>query len=155
MPNMTTKKKLCWNCEGQVELDVENCPFCGVYLGPLPSRENGRTDSSLLTPPYKIVETEEDSPLQPPYKQTSLSTPLENSEKASVLPIESGTLYALTFLSAGTLLFFFSLVLLLFSEEGTLTLRWNGKLWYCYLLSALPLLYLGWRFSKSSNPTTK
>ena len=142
----TPKKKLCWNCEGRVSLEEENCPYCAVYLGPAPD-ENGES-KDILAPPYRIVETDEENVPPSPYKselpeeqpaeeETTDLTVAKKDTKEVVLP--------LALLSAGSLFFLFGLILLLFSEHGVFTLTWNGEYWYFYLIFALPMLFFGWR----------
>src|ERR1700722_8685985 len=43
------KKKLCWNCDGSAALEVENCPYCGVYLSPLGA--GGEEKEGIFAPP--------------------------------------------------------------------------------------------------------
>ena len=141
----TQKKKLCWNCEGRVPLDSENCPYCAVYLGPAPNDKDGR---GVLTPPYKIVETEDQEEVVPeplfsankeePQKENPPSFVDSNSSVSQVL-------LPLALLSGGALFSLFGFILFLFSEKGTLNLQWNGEYWYLYLTFALPMLVFGWR----------
>jgi len=149
----TTKKKLCWNCDGQVALTEENCSFCGVYLGPSPGTETSKREN-IITPPYKIIETEvddEDAPTSsyaPPQQETDV--PLEPPKEIDETS-EKSILFSLTLLSFGTLFLFFGLILALFSEEGTLTLRWSGEYWYLYLIFSIPMLFLGWKMIQKSD----
>jgi|ERR1700733_7695242 len=143
--NATQKKKLCWNCEGRVPLDSENCPYCAVYLGPAPNDKDGR---SVLAPPYKIVETEDQEEVVP---ESPFTSSKEDSEKES-LPILADSnnnvtqvVLPLALLSGGALFSLFGFILFLFSEKGMLNLQWNGEYWYLYLTFALPMLILGWR----------
>lgn len=143
--NMTTpKKKLCWNCEGRVSLEAENCPYCAVYLGPAPNEKSGYTS---FAPPYKIVEAEESqeeqkemrtSPQEAVAEQEMPDTSIAKRDfKSVILP--------LTMLSAGTLFLIFGLTLYLFAEHGFLTLSWNGDQWYFYVICALPMLFYAWK----------
>jgi hypothetical protein len=45
----------------------------------------------------------------------------------------------------GTFFLLFGLVLVLFSKEGLLTLHWNARYWFVYLLLSAPLIYFGWK----------
>ncbi len=48
-------------------------------------------------------------------------------------------------LSVGSLLFMMGLLQVFFSENGVLRLEWNTSRWFIYCLTALPLLYYGYR----------
>jgi hypothetical protein len=52
------KKKLCWNCEGNVSREIDNCPYCGVYLHAAELEEN-----SSWNPSYHSKKEEIPSPL--------------------------------------------------------------------------------------------
>lgn len=154
---MTTrpKKKMCWNCEGNVNLTDEMCPYCGVAVSQisLDSKEDNQslqTSSSyrlakpssnynIPSSPYGIKETgvpkeaQNEPEEQPP---VDLSEP-ENQSKTIVV--------TMALMMAGGVFFLFGWVLLLFAQNGYLTLRWNESLWYIYILLALPMLYFGYR----------
>lgn len=135
--NAIQKKKLCWNCEGRVPLDSVNCPYCAVYLGP---GSNGSEDSTVLAPPYKIEDTEEQEAVAAPETRQA-------AELAPIIPSSEvkQVLLPLVFLSGGLLFSLFGIILLLFSKKGVFNLQWNGEYWYLYLAFALPMLAFGWR----------
>lgn len=131
-----TKKKLCWNCEGDVVLNAANCSFCGVSLE-VAAMEEEKKDP--FAPPYRL----EPNPDQIPTAPYPLS-PEAKEEQASKDP--RSLVLGLTLLLLGSTCALFSLILWLFSSpEGILTLRWNGNYWFVYLLVSLPMLYLGWK----------
>lgn len=143
----SAKKKLCWNCEGNVSHQQENCPSCGVYLSP----SSDSSKETLFAPPYKIEEASADSNEIPaaPYADQQSS---KLSQEASLASIGDNAdadrpniLVPLVLLPAGTVLFLFGLALFFFSRDGALTLRWNGTYWFLYLFLGLPLLVYGWR----------
>lgn len=145
--NATLKKKLCWNCEGRVGLEEQNCPFCAVYLGPAPNDAGERKDD-ILAPPYKIVDSHE--------SENSLATHYSVNETESVKVAEMPTevkassdiqnvALPITFLSGGLVFLLFGLILYLFSSNGVFTLTWNGSYWYLYFAIAIPLLVFGWK----------
>lgn len=150
------KKKLCWNCEGRVSLEEENCPYCAVYLGPAPDEE-GKQD--VLAPPYRLVETEEDQvqgPLESPYEVQDAA--LDDEDSLDLDVARSGfkqVVLPLALLSAGSLFFLFGLMLLIFSEQGKLTLSWNANSWYIYVLTALPAVIFGWVILGKADYTKK
>jgi len=136
----TQKKKLCWNCEGRVSFEEENCPYCSVYLGPA-LEEEGKQD--VLAPPYQIVEEEQEvpeSPYQMENDQVEEDAPELDEAKSDMRQV----VLPLGMLSAGSLFFLFGLMLLIFSDHGTLTLSWSADYWYLYVLLALPALLFGW-----------
>ncbi len=139
------KKKLCWNCDGRVSMQEENCPFCGVYLSPVFSGQE--EDKNSIAPPYRLVTTEEEVHKAPYAVDDEDSSKSEGNE--AVLSEESmsvqQTIMTMAFLFAGSILLFFGSLLMIFSENGYLTLRWNGEFWYLYLALSMPLMFLGWR----------
>jgi hypothetical protein len=148
MPNKSaTKKKLCWNCEGNVSQQQENCPFCGVYLSPL----NESAKDSLFAPPYKMAETHSENgeiPEAPYADKEANQQPQINSDEAiseSKEEEKPNILLPLLLMPAGTVLFLFGLVMFFFSRNGVLTLRWDGTYWFLYLFLGVPLIIYGWR----------
>jgi hypothetical protein len=134
------KKKLCWNCEGDVMTTATQCPFCGVSLD-VPSKDP-------FAPPYKLSDsaTVPDSPY-------SKSASAPETKEETLIEREKdprSIVLSLVFMLTGAAFALFSMVLWLFSEpNGYFTLRWNGSYWFVYLFISLPLLYLGWRASES------
>lgn len=110
--NATPKKKLCWNCEGRVDLELENCPYCAVYLGPAPDDEGERTDN-ILAPPYKLVDSEEGEGQIPisPYALEEVEEKKEEVveeviEEVAAEPSEiKKVAFPLAFLSGGVIFF--------------------------------------------------
>ena len=45
----------------------------------------------------------------------------------------------------GSQLLVLGLLMLLFSNNGILTLKWDAKLWFLYAFAACPCLYFGYR----------
>lgn len=147
--NAVPKKKLCWNCEGNVARSIDNCPYCGVYLH---ATEDVEEDS--WNPPYKLttLKTDQQDIPSPHYtaqedtvetnlveEETDLSpSPFNHDLKKDLLPL-------LLFLSA-SIFFVFGLILMLFSQNGVLTLQWNGNLWPLFLFGSAPLFFFGFHF---------
>jgi hypothetical protein len=136
--NSTSKTKLCWNCEGRVSLDLENCPYCAVYLGP--AEEN----HDHVDAPYQNETDELSAPNAPFSAEAARDDHAKEVARASANEIKLIAI-PLGFLLSGTVFFLFGLVLYLFSHQGMLTLHWNGRYWFIYLGLALPMLFLGWR----------
>lgn len=153
--NARPKKKLCWNCEGNVSLKAETCPFCGVSVVGLSSDISPVTP----TPPYKLVNPAHESsiPVSPfavaeegvaEEGENEADDQLPESEAEAVDADDDSkhVVLVLTLLLAGSLFFIFGFALLLFSEEGYLSLHWSSGYWFIYLLLALPMLFFGFRF---------
>lgn len=149
----TKKKKLCWNCEGRVSFEEENCPYCSVYLGPAPD-DDSKQDA--LAPPYRLVDAEEEQ--EAPESPYQVQEEVSQFEEDSVPELETAksdlkdVVLPLGLLSAGSLFILFGLMLLVFSDHGTLTLSWNADYWYLYVLLALPAFLLGWVALGRFNP---
>lgn len=138
-----TKKKLCWNCEGNVDLKHETCPYCGVSLNISPIAGT-KPDPK---PPYRSTANSKVPPAPYPIKEEekSVEEPAASNEFRSIA-------FSLTFLLLGSVLSIFSLILALFADaNGIFTLRWQAQYWYIYLILAIPLLYFGWRASSQLN----
>lgn len=147
--NTTTKKKLCWNCEGNVQRDATNCIYCGVYLQ---HEEYEEEDNLHLSPPYSSSGREDEESLRDaPYKpEETLSSELElGIREDSSKSILKRVVLAQISLSLSSLLAIFGVILFFFSREGVLTLRWDGEFWPYYLLLAAPLFLIGLRALKS------
>lgn len=158
----TQKKKLCWQCEGRVSAQDESCPYCGVSLAPLNVGHKG--NDSLFAPPYRVDQSKEmshsipRSPFEVDEPQVEMhanaSEAVEEQEKVEEISTPADKLGAvlhqevlipLSLLTLGLIVTLFSLVLLLFSNHGTLTLTWNGDYWFFYLAIGAILFGLGWR----------
>lgn len=148
--NEKPKKKLCWNCEGSVSLENENCPYCGVYLSSIAMSGQGDKDT-LFAPPYRLANSHADKEVPPsPFANSgtsevaSVSTQLDNTEIASRDSMKK-IIMTLVLLLGGSGFLLFGLVLLLFSDQGVFTLHWNGSYWPLYFVFAAPMLFVGWR----------
>lgn len=146
------KKKLCWNCEGSVSRQIENCPYCGVYLhtfdSPIealwkPSQEE--TIEEVPKPLYQISDSESSSQEQGTQSESHTSGAPSISWKKFSEHFQQ-ELFPILFLMAGSICLLFGIVLTLFSHDGILTLVWKQEQGYFFLLFALPLLLLGWKF---------
>lgn len=136
------KKKLCWNCEGNVSRTAENCPYCAVYLNPEPAEE------AEVKPLYSPQSNSGAIPKAPYSPQSSTQ-----EEEAPVVNLEGfqeslfrSIFLPITLLTAGLFSLLFALMLFLFSTNGVLTLEWDGEYWYFYAMAGVPLLFSGWKF---------
>jgi hypothetical protein len=148
MMNKNPKKKLCWNCEGNVSVVEETCPYCGVSIVPA-SLDN---PSTRFSPPYNPSSVHEGAIPRSPYAPqedkesgNSEKLPAEVEENEESLEEFKKVLISVCLLLAGSVFFLFGLALALFSRDGLLILQWNGNLWYIYTGLSLAMLLLGWR----------
>lgn len=143
------KKKLCWNCEGNVSRVIDNCPYCGVYLH---ANEEAEEEAKW----HKIRHSEEDDIPSPVYQM--LPDEEADQQQANPTSVKGGfdwshfmpqlkqDLFPMLFLMAGSLFFLFGVVLLLFSQDGKLILEWDSNYSTYFLGAALPLFALGWKY---------
>lgn len=145
---MKTKKrqKLCYNCEGEIDLDVIVCPFCAADLREeRPERNNPIYDESTsmknlntqqsLYPSHYAQEEEPEAAMQEP-KLAEVHTD-EDEPKSIVGPTIMATL--------GAQLLLLSLLMLFFANDGVMTLKWDARFWFFYFVAAVPLLIFGYR----------
>ncbi len=138
---------MCYNCEGEVDLDVIVCPFCAADLreekpelqhstyNPAVSVKNLGTQQSLYPPqfvPKSVEAAEEAVAADPPIAEES-----GHEEKGIIGPTILVTL--------GVQLLLFGLFMGLFSTKGVMILKWDARLWYFYVLSSIPLLVFGYK----------
>lgn len=144
---MKTKKrqKLCYNCEGEVDLDVIVCPFCASDL----REEKPELGPQLFQHHLKNLDTQ--ATLYPPNFPPRVRQPIEREEEeeesiSQFAPQEEeskGSAGAVVLLTLGAQLFLIGLFMLFFSKHGSLVLKWDARFWYFYVMSAIPLLIFG------------
>lgn len=146
MNSPSLKQKLCWNCEGSVSSQIENCPYCGVYLSPEEESSN-----SLLKSPYPYRQSEEALTIpKPPYIAQEEEQQPEDDQRIAEEAEDNGSfevsdvILPLISLTSAAVFGLFALALTLFSNEGFLTLKWNADYWYIYAASAFLSLIVGW-----------
>lgn len=152
MGRAASKKKICWNCEGDVPRESVNCPYCAVYLHPEEDELSidHDDDDEDLTPPYQInTSLEETETLNsfPGSKESIKTKPSELGAGRFTIAFSGwkSVVIPLTSLLFGTLFLLFSFLLFVFSQNGVLTLQWNSDLWIIYGIIAFPLLFIGWK----------
>jgi hypothetical protein len=143
--NKATEKKMCWNCDATVSMHFASCPYCGVDLsvGP-PSDARSPFESKAVGNPFQKAPHYSDE------VKVAVKDPNEVEEASAEEEKKIGSQEVLSFLLLlpGALLMLFALFILLFSNEGTLTLEWSQTTSYFYFITSLPLLYLGWKISR-------
>ncbi len=142
------KKKLCWNCEGNVSRQIDNCPFCGVYLHAAEDESEERWNPSFQSRPQIDEENSNHpipfSPLQDPIDQPDTS--LNDFSPPSIYSQIRHEILPILLLMSGSVFFLFGVILLLFSQNGTLVLQWNGNHWPYFLIASIPSLIVGWKY---------
>ncbi len=157
--NMDHKKnyKLCPHCDGQIDLDVIACPYCGNDVSSVDQEEeeqyytsyNDRfnqslspkeTLASLYPPPYqpKVFDHSQEGSQEEFKENYQEEKAIENNKEIRFFPV--------FLLSLGVTFLGFSLLLFFFSKNGTLTLSFNGKLWPVFVFISVLSMYAGLRF---------
>lgn len=139
--NANPQKKMCWNCEGNVQLEEEVCPYCRTVLDTEFSHamHDGGTLYPSFSSPSKII----------PANTFAVVSQDEDARGQNESEESSDSLFSMActmaLLMQGIILSIFAAVLLLFSRDGKLILQWNSDYWFLYLCMALPMLYFGTR----------
>lgn len=155
------KKRLCWNCEGRVPQQEENCLYCGVYLngtldkGPEETQEDFEEHQDVRSDKNDTLQ----NPLYTPIVQNATepqgkSIPqLPQDEESSILSSMklNREFCMLLLLLIGSTFLLFGLALLLFSEQGIFRLEWDASVWFVYEGIALLVLFFGWRLLNNSS----
>ena len=145
------RTKMCPNCEGNVALEVSICPYCGSSV----FNQNDNLANKKIEEDVKSLSYEETlaSLYPPPYKPNIIEEPQEELKQAlkEELIEEESVLLPTIFFWLGVNILVFSLILLLFSKEGVLHLKWNANYWFLYSLFSLPLLFFGIKGLKNLN----
>ena len=142
------KKKLCWNCEGNVAKEIHNCPYCGVYLQAV----DGEEDETVWSPSYRSPK-EDNQEIPAPLYQSSKVEPVPQVKEEDTVQYSplvwaqmKKDVLPLVLLMSGSIFFLFGIVLFLFAYPGTLTLQWKGEYAFYFLLLSLPSIYFGWKW---------
>jgi hypothetical protein len=151
------RQKLCYNCEGEIDLDVIVCPFCAADLREekpeqqYPAYNPANSVKNMGSPGY----SQATKSLYPP-SQSSEKPPLKLQDEVVVEEVISSAeksfeekekhIFGPTILFAlGVLLFLFGLIMLLFSHKGMLVLKWDARQWFLYVFASIPFLIFGYR----------
>jgi hypothetical protein len=145
------RQKLCYNCEGEVDLDVIVCPFCAADLRE-EKPELQRNSFSAALSSVKQLNTEQ-SLYPPPYSERQpVAEARSYMEQPQIAPVEEeeptalkNMLVPIVLLTCGMHLFILAVALLLLSDQGTLVLKWDARFWILYLIASLPLMVFGYR----------
>ncbi len=147
------RQKMCYNCEGEIDLDVIVCPFCAADL----REERLEQSQSVYQPfgsPAKLHNQQTSQSLYPPPLASRLEVSAD--ELAEELPTPSSdapvsqerlsrVICPTIVFTLGIQMFLLGMFILLFSHKGVVLLKWDGTFWFFYVLASCPLLYFGYR----------
>jgi len=159
------RQKLCYNCEGEVDLDVIVCPFCAADLRaekPELSRSSFspsvtsvkqlHAETSLYPSSFPRVEeapvmqssvaVAEEEEIIPSYEEAAPDVPKESSK----MGVDKSMISGLLLFTLGVQLFLLGALFVLFSQGGVMILKWDASLWFLYIFASIPLLLFGYRF---------
>jgi len=135
------RRKACWNCDSEVELDIMICPYCASDL----SSSAGKRSEMARTPVLERVPEPIYRPMRAEVSRSAGAEVSEDSVEASGSDSTRSLLFTLLYFLLGSVAFLFSLALILLSEGEMLVLRWPAALWPAFFILAIPLLILGYR----------
>lgn len=147
------RQKLCYNCEGEVDLDVIFCPYCGSDL--LEEKAQRAAQENALMPEKNTLRSPMDGLYPPPYppkksfeEQELEQQPLDEPESAPNTPaVRKGSFLPTLLLTLGVQALLIGVLLFILSENGAVRLKFDAKTWLFYVLFSMPLLYFGWKKS--------
>jgi hypothetical protein len=141
------RQKMCYNCEGEVDLDVIVCPFCAADLrAEKPEQQKPAFNASAS---LKNLNTQQS--LYPSSQSQKLPVQeeavMEEENVVESLPEEGEkNIYIPTVLmTLGAQLLVFGLLMLIFSHEGSLILKWDARFWFLYIFASIPFLIFGYK----------
>lgn len=134
---------MCYNCEGEVDLDVIVCPYCAADLREEKPEQNrssfnaaasskNREAQESLYPSHFKSEPEPEEPTA-----TTIHAPAEEEGKGIFAPT--------ALLALGVQLFVFGVLLSFFSQKGYMLLKWDARLWFLYIFASIPFLIFGYK----------
>ena len=142
--NSKGKGKICWNCEGEVHKEMDQCPYCGTSLSPMQDQENTKNSPEVSltkqSPPSTYSNLSEEI-----LKANRILYKKEEEKRESVSVFEKNPFSALVFFLPGSLFFIFGLILFIFSQEGSLILSWNARYSFLYIVLGSALSWAGWK----------
>ena len=167
------RMKLCPHCEGDVDLEVIVCPFCGKDVSeqkmtsnmqtPMSSRNSlvrslspDETLSSLYPPPYRPKVYDQEMPTSRATTADTMMIDEEEEEQEEeivdkaieeedVAEEKKTPIIPILLFSLGINLCLFGLFLLFFSSNGEVWLHWKGGMWIAYMFISAPFLYFGYK----------
>ncbi len=143
------RQKICYNCDGEIDLDVIVCPYCAADLRAekpeqqYPAYHPGSMVKNLNSSHQQTMQSLYPASLPKEQEEAALSA---DSQEAALVEEKEKNIFGPTLLFAlGTQLFLFGVFMLLFSHKGAMILKWDARLWFLYLFASVPLLIFGYR----------
>jgi hypothetical protein len=146
--NPKLRQKLCSNCDGEIDLDVIVCPYCAADL-----REE--KPEQRMSPPGNVRPLTGGQPMtqslfpsvDPSREPAIVTEPAPAQPVAAAAPEEKSSrlIGPILLFAVGAQLCLLGLLLALFSENGSLVLRWDARLWFLYIFASVPFLIFGYR----------
>lgn len=148
------RQKLCYGCEGDVDLDVIVCPYCAADL----REEKPEMQRASFSPSISSVKpmNGEDVLYPPPYSKPmapEVEPTIHGLDHEAIAEEEVPSDFraaatGIALFALGANFIFLSLILAIFSKNGVLILQWDASWWAYYFLASIPLLFYGYRFLK-------
>lgn len=140
---------MCYNCEGEIDLDVIVCPFCAADL----REEKPEQQRSSYNPAVSVKNLTTQQSLYPPHYAPKAAPQSEEAaileEPPQIAPVEkeeAKNIFGPTVLmTLGTQLLLFGILMFLFSSKGVMILKWDARLWFLYIFASIPLLIFGYK----------
>ena len=133
------RQKLCHNCEGEIDIEVIVCPFCAADLRE-EKPEQGYS-SSYVSQTHQMREKQTMQSLYPPLEKEIE----EVGESVLEEKTDPGVVAPTVLFTVGVQLFIFSLLMLLFSHNGVVVLKWDARFWFFYAFASVPFLVFGYK----------
>lgn len=158
--------KLCWNCEGNINVYLSQCPHCGINLTdqkkpkmdfPPPYQDRGSPpleDPSIPPPPYPNASDFSQQNFEITNTEWDDTSTEETSQKDLPNDQAKATILSILLLGSSSLFFIFSFILLAFSQNSVFTLSWNSNYWTLYFILSILSLHYGKKYlNKVDNDT--
>jgi hypothetical protein len=145
-------QKVCPHCEELVHRYAASCPYCQKDIVHASLEEKASTSNN----PFADVHTKSFGKIEalpnigmPECEKREEPLQQEQALDGAFIQQAGHVLLSLFSLLAGSFFFFFGLLLVLFSENGTFSLEWKASSWPYFIFSAMFLLLTGlWSVSK-------
>lgn len=142
---------MCYNCEGEVDLDVIVCPFCAADLREeKPEQQRSSYSAAVSTKNREAQESLYPSHFKSPPEPQETPEPQGVAPAATTIQAPSedegkGIFGPTALLALGIQLLVFGLLLSFFSHKGYMLLKWDARLWFLYIFASVPFLIFGYK----------
>lgn len=149
------RQKLCSNCDGEIDLDVIVCPYCAADLREEKPEQQRAAYTMANTHPLSGGQQMSESLYPPPYGAAPEPSEVAPVAEAAVSAIPAANVAveekmsqavgSIVLFTIGSQLFVLGLLLVLFSQNGSVVLKWDARLWFLYIFASFPFLIFGYR----------